>query len=278
MLTWYLPSFYGDIRLEQVQTNQTKVTIYGLTSAEKLAMMVLLREAEKDRVVGPCWNPLASRLLDLDSIKEQSLELKAPISKVQKILKNQLKPGRDQVSVVRFGGGKMQEMTERHLQALETDTPAADGPPARGAITAATSTTNTAEPQLAATGTDDTKPAVAATIARPVRGCPPPDFEQAEIRAEQVMSAFLTAEQLSDFKSDQAFVSTGADTGHKYIITSRHARTVLAETTRSLFDLDEQTPYCVHDWDVPAAEEMLALHVFLSIPGLETYLRGIPHG
>jgi hypothetical protein len=277
MLTWYLPSFYGDIRLEQTNKTQTKVTIFGLTAAEKLAMTVLLREAEKERVVGPCWNPLASRLLDLDSIREQSLDLQAPISKVQRILQKQLKPGRDQVSVVRFGGGKMQEMTERHLQKLG-DTPAADGLLAPGVTTAATSTPSTDDAQLAATGTDDAAPAVAATVARPVRGCPPPDFEQAEIRAEQVMTAFLTPEQLSDFKSDQAFVSTGADTGHKYIITSRHARSVLAETTRSLFDVDEQRPYCVHDWDVPAAEEMLALHVFLSIPGLETYLREIPHG
>jgi len=52
---------------------------------------------------------------------------------------------------------------------------------------------------------------------------------------------------------------------------------VLAHTTRSLFDVDEHMAYCVHDWEVPAAEEMLALHAFLSVPGLESYLRAIPH-
>lgn len=135
----------------------------------------------------------------------------------------------------------------------------------------------TDSPKLAATGTDDAKPAVAATVARPTRGCPAPDFELAEQRATDVMCAFLDPEQLADFKSEQAFLSVGADTGHRYIITSRHARSVLAHTTRSLFDLDEQMPYCVHDWEVPAAEEMLALHAFLSVPGLESYLRAIPH-
>lgn len=260
MLTWFLPSFYGDIRLEQMDKG-TKVTIFGLTPAEKLAMQVLLREAEKKRVVGPCWNPLASRHLDLHSLKEQTLELQAPISKVQKILKDQLKPGRDQVSVVRFGNGKMQEMTERHLQVIE-------GTPGES-----TETASTTSPEPAPTPA----PAVAATVARPIRGCPAPDFEQAEIRAERVMSAFLDDQQLADFKSDQAFMSIGADTGHRYIITSRHARTRLAMHTRSLYDVDEHMPYCVHDWEVPAAEEMLALHVFLSIPTLETYMRQIPH-
>ncbi len=277
MLTWYLPSFYGDIRLEQINKSHTKVTIFGLTPAEKLAMRVLIREAEKDRVVGPCWNPMAGRRLDLDSIREQSLELLAPISKVQKLLQKQLKPGRDHVSVIRFGGGKMQEMTERQLELLEdTTTDSAS----KGL---SSSTPDQPSPELAATGSDDASPrkpekAAAVTVARPTRGCPPPDFEQAEIRAEHVMGQFLTEEQLSDFKSDQAFLSVGADTGHRYIVTSRHARTKLATVTRSLYDLDEQMPYCVHDWDVPAAEEMLALHCFLSIPGLETYLREIPHG
>lgn len=275
MLTWYLPSFYGDIRLEQIQKDQTKVTIYGLTAAERLAMQALIREAEKERLVGPCWNPVAGRLLDLHSIKEQSLALNAPISKVQKLLQKQLNPGRDHVSVVRFGGGKMQEMTERQLEVLET-------PPGKHSPELPTGEPQP-QPELAATGTDDAKPAkpekaAAVTVARPVRGCPPPDFEQAEIRAERVMCAFLDDGQIADFKSDQAFVSVGADTGHRYIITSRHARTRLAQTTRSLYDIDEQMPYCVHDWDVPAAEEMLALHCFLSIPGLETYLREIPHG
>ena len=108
MLTWYLPSFYGDIRLESTGKQETKVTVYGLSPQEKVAVTALLREAEKQRVVGPCWNPSASRLLDLDSIKEQTLELKAPILKVQKLLAKHLKPNREQVSVVKFGGGKMQ--------------------------------------------------------------------------------------------------------------------------------------------------------------------------
>ncbi len=264
-LTWYLPSLYGDIRLESISKTTTKVTVFGLSPQEKVAVTALLREAEKQRVVGPCWNPKASRLLDLDSIREQTLELQAPISKVQKILTKELKPGRDQVSVVRFGQGKMQEMTEHLLSSGPTPESSAAEQPI--SATKTTSESTRTEPR--------SERAVATTVAAPVLGCPAPDFEQSEIRAAAVMRAFLTPEQLHDFEREQAFVATGADTGHHYVITSRHARTKLAHTTRSLFDINESMPYCVHDWEVPAAEEMLALLVHLSLPGKEMYLRGI---
>lgn len=259
MLTWYLPSLYGDIRLESLSKEQTKVTIFGLSPQEKVAMTELLKKAEHQPVVGKSWHPLASRHLDLDSLKEQSLTLEASISKVQKLLTKKLKPGREQLSVVRFGGGKIQEMTERVLENLESPQPSASD-------TSKSTKKETSPPE---------PKAVATTVAAPVLGCPAPDFVQAEIRAAEVMRAFLTPEQLEDFCKEQAFVATGVDTGHRYVITSRHARTKLAQTTRSLYDINEAMPYCVHDWEVPAAEEMLGLLAHLSVPGKELYLRGM---
>ena len=82
--------------------------------------------------------------------------------------------------------------------------------------------------------------------------------------------------QVSDFERRQSFVTTGATTGHRYAVTSRLARDGIAQYRRSLFDLDEGRAYCVHDWDVPPAEECLALHVFLRVPGGEKYLRDVP--
>ena len=34
---------------------------------------------------------------------------------------------------------------------------------------------------------------------------------------------------------------------------------------------------CVHDWVVPAPEEMLSLHLLLQLPGWESYLRRDEH-
>ena len=115
-------------------------------------------------------------------------------------------------------------------------------------------------------------------MARPVLGCPAPDFDDADLRANRVLRAFLTPEQAEDFNESQQFVAIGADTGHRYMLSSRACRTALSSNPshRSLYDLDEDVALCVHDWEVPAAEELLGLFVHLSIPGLETYVRGMP--
>jgi len=42
-----------------------------------------------------------------------------------------------------------------------------------------------------------------------------------------------------------------------------------------VFDLDENRPLCVHDWDIPPAEEMLTMHLLLSLPQWEPYIRGL---
>lgn len=265
MLTWYLPSLYGDIRLESLAKEKTKLTIFGLSAQEKVAMTALIREAEKDRVLNGPWLPAMSHLLDLDSTKEQTVELRAKISQVQKVLTKHLKPKREQVSVVKFGDGKMQEMTERVIEQLE-----------EASSTKSPSNTSQAPSPSRALALATASP-VAATVAEPYRGCPEPDFAQAEVRAHMVLRAFLTPEQIEDYERTGSFISIGADTGHRYVISSRHSRTQLAKYTRSLYDIEEAMPYCVHDWEVPSGEEVLALHLFLGVPGREMFLRGIRH-
>ena len=114
-------------------------------------------------------------------------------------------------------------------------------------------------------------------MAQPVRGCPAPDFDDVEVRASRVLKAFLTLDQVEDFERRQQFVAIGADTGHRYLLTSRHARRALSlNGHRTLYDMDERVAMCVHDWEVPAPEELLALFIHLSLPGLEEYVRSIP--
>ena len=47
---------------------------------------------------------------------------------------------------------------------------------------------------------------------------------------------------------------------------------------RSVFDATAGHPVCVHDWVVPAAEELLELKLFLELPGREMYARGLVMG
>lgn len=122
----------------------------------------------------------------------------------------------------------------------------------------------------------DAKPEKAATVAEPTKGCPAPAFEEASIRASRVLEAFLTEEQIEDYRRYGGFVATGADTGHRYMIANRERPNLTSRYhSRSLYDLDMQLPLCVHDWTVPAPEEMLALMLCVSLPGKESAVRSL---
>jgi len=159
------------------------------------------------------------------------------------------------------------EKRDPYRQAQAAVTGPADG----GTEPAAASESTAIVPAAAA-------PAAAVTVAQPVIGCPCPEFERAEVRATRVLSAFLDPQQLADFDKHQAFLTTGADSGHLYLLTSRQApRERLAKVGgRTVYDLTEGRPICVHDWVVPAAEEMLELMLFLQMPGRESYVRALP--
>ena len=257
MIRWYLPSLYGDIRLESQGKNQTLVTIHGLSVVERVAVESLLKKAAKPGPFKKPWAPaeVLESVSLINTVKEQKLSLEASITDVEKVLSSKLKPARKQVSVVRFQGGKIEEVTEATIGLIE----------AASEMSPAETSTTTSSPKAEAT-----------TVAKPVLGCPAPDFDAVDVRATEALSAFLTDEQREDFRLHQAFIVMGADTGHRYQLTSRHARTKLATVRRTLFDLDENRPYCVHDWDVPAAEELLAIMLFLALRGREHYLRHIP--
>jgi hypothetical protein len=257
-LTWYLPSFYGDIRLESKDRQHTLVTYWKLTPEESIAMQTLFAYAIRKGWASDAECKDRSANLGTLVKKEQSLWVKAKITDVQKVLERPLKPGRKTVSVVRFGDGAIEEVTSSSMGLVETEGKTVDEKP--------TTAPRPVKKRLA----------VATTVAVPVVGCPAPDFAAAEIRASRVLEAFLTPVQIEDFRTENAFVAQGADTGTQYMITSRHAKTTLGGTIRSLYDLDRRRPICVHDWSVPAAEEMLALLVMVSVPGGEHYCRGLP--
>jgi len=287
-LTWFLPTFYGDIQLN-ARGEATTLVYEKLSPSEREAMLELRVRATSGTWGRKPWASISSFPIP-DEQGSGEIELDAPIEDVQKFLSKQLKPGRVLVSAVRFSGGAVVEKTDATL-----------APYRKGGDT-------TEPPSTPAPKVVEPKPAVAATVAAPVQGCPAPDFDNADTRATRVLEAFLLDDQLEDFRRYGQFMSLGHETGHRYLVTSRQARRALERTGgRSLFDLDEPSygngnpiivddmhghrrivgteegnrygrAFCVHDWTVPAAEEMLALHLFLTMPGRESYLRHIPEG
>jgi hypothetical protein len=238
---WLVPSFYGDIRLERTSTGCLVIT-EALSALEKEALTGLSKLAVKKK-----WLP-EGRLLGL----RVSEEVAGPIDKVAKALAQALKPDRRIVSVVKFSGGVMQEIAEGEY---DDKTPESLPDPYRGP--------KPPEPTPAALA----EPVAATAVARPTRGCPAPDFESADVRATRVLRTFLTPDH------HNRFIAVGAITGHRYMVTSRHARGSLAEYHRSLYDLDDEMPFCIHDWTVPSAEEALAIGLLVQLPNHEEFLR-----
>jgi hypothetical protein len=186
-----------------------------------------------------------------------TVRLQAPITRVAKHITSRLKPSRDQISVVKLSNGNLQEYKIDPVSSVV-------GVPRRPAVTAAIEEYWDAIklPPLAVAAT---------TVAVPDRGCPVPEFAKAELRATRVLEAFLNPGQLEDFRRANQFITIGQDTGHRYLLTSR-----MKVNKGALFDLDLDRSICVHDWEVPAAEELLGLHLFLSLPGWESWMLELP--
>ena len=252
---WYLPSMYGDVKLERLAESSTKLVLNGLSPTEKEAVRLLFKRASKSGPMKKLWATAESlAAIDLDSMSSQSVDLAAPISTVQNFLQKSLKPHRKQISAVTFTNGRIEQVTEATLQLIDSP---------------AVLEEKKEEPKP--------KPKAAVTVAQPTLGCPAPDFDDVEVRANRVLRTFLSPAQIEDFERRQQFIAVGADTGHRYLLTSRHSKHGLKLASyRLLFDIDEQNAFCVHDWEVPAAEELLGLFVHISLPGLERYVRNVP--
>jgi hypothetical protein len=247
---FFIPSFFGDIRIEPDGKKACILIMEQLSPAERKALDALMPIAFKKgwlaKGVGiTTWS---------SSDKYPNVRFTAPMAKVASVIAKAIKPGREIVSAIQFSNGKMQEITEAEY---DDATPL----PVKG------------EPYRAPGALEPIKPVAAAAVAKPALGCPAPDFEKADIRATRVLRTFLNEEQREDWDKYNRFITIGAVTGHRYMVTSRYATDSLADYQRSLYDLDDDKPYCVHDNAVPPAEEVLALHLLVQLPGHENYLR-----
>lgn len=265
--TWYLPSWYGDIRLDATDEGHTRVTFFKLSGAEVDAMKALRKTSvgrTRKWTTEEAWEKIPLRAFEQGDKAESVILLKGRIDKVEKVLTKALRPERAVLRVVRIGDGKIEEIRDRDFEEKKAEV-------------------KPEEPSTALAVPAHTKPAkkepaaAATTVAAPVLGCPPPDFEDVHKRANRVLRTFLTPQQVYDFERRQQFIVVGGDTGHRYLLTSRNAPNELGSVGgRTVYDLDEKHSFCVHDWGIPAEEELLTMALFLQLPGRESYIREIP--
>jgi len=270
-MEWYLPTFYGDISLVEREPGTTVLKVIRMTPGERKALESFRKRALAMPFGCTAWaTPEAFLPLDSPSYVEASggveIVLDVELAKARDFLARALKPKGKLVNAVLFKDGAL-------VETAFTDSEGAAEPSEPRVLASAEAEPSPPAPPLPP---PRRTPVMGTTVAAPTLGCPAPNFSAAEVRATHVLRQFLNAQQLDDFRRFNRFISVGATTGHQYMLTSRFRRDQLDRFGgRSLYDLDEGRAYCVHDWTVPAAEELLGLHIFLRLPGKEDYLREI---
>lgn len=183
------------------------------------------------------------RLLDKYKIprpdfgKPQEIVLPVPMDKAHGIVVKSLKHNEPMITCMKISGGKITE-TKSIIEA------------------------------------EAKKAEVVATTPVPNKGCPMPVFDstkEKEIRATNVLKAFLNPTQRRDFMRQSSFVVVGADTGTKYLVNHRFS--FLASEKGIVYDLDRECSTCVERTEQPPAEEMLGLLFMLGCKGRETEWR-----
>lgn len=277
---WYFPSAFGDIRLEQAEgsSSVTRVIFYSLTPREAEALEGLRKKSlhwRRKWATQEDWDRVRTEgAFKVGDRTEHHILLKADLQAIAPILNKELNPDRRTLHVMRIGQGKIEEIREEKFAAPESEVEARQEAVAQDANAQAryaaeqkkkeeAGAPHRKEANLPAV-IPKTAPAKAVTVKEPIRGCPPPDFAAITRRATRVLKAFLTPVQISDYEKHQRFIVRGADTGHRYMLTSRNAPDQLAcYGSRTVYDMTEGRAYCVHDWDVPAEEELLSLAMLL---------------
>ena len=284
-VVWYLPTFHGDILLERKLSKdvkgrvveQTTMRVFDLTPMEETALASL-----RMRAVSPTWGRrswcTAIEFAPVMSAQYRTKEglvitFDAKIEDVEAVLARAMKPKRKLLSAVRFSDGCIEEV--RRVPGEDGDVARLEPPhPCRSGTKEVRDKVKESEE---GSPKEVPSPIAAVTAAKPTIGCPMPGFPEADVRASRVLEAFLVPDQIRDYRCFGSFVATGADTGHRYLVANRETRQAIEQCSgRQLYDLDEQRAICVHDWDVPPAEEMLAIFLCLTLPGHEGFIRTLP--
>lgn len=282
-LRWFIPSFQGDLLLSREGDSTTILRAYELTDGEAKALEVLRKRALHAPFLGAPWCSSEKEFAPISDPQYRTkdgiaIKLHARIEDVEAVLAKAMNPkGRKLFSAVKFSDGSIERIHRGPDEKVKLDSYRINAKALDDALPP-----DEREKKRKEREAKEKEAKAAATLKQPVIGCPVPEFPEADIRATLALEAFLDEDQIRDYRKKGAFVSVGHDTGHRYAIQNREAPLKLRGTMNGivgggLYDLDEGRTMCVHDWDVPPPEEMLALHLCLRIPGMEGYIRSLPH-
>jgi hypothetical protein len=225
-MKWYLSSFNGDIRFEEISEGATRVTVEKPTPTE---LEVLRRWAEKTPAMGK--DDLERLMVD------GAIEIEAPIAEVALPMAKLLNAGKvGLLTALSFESGRVHvtetiEKLPAWLKKLEKGRERAE--------------------------------AAVVTVTRPKLSCPECSGRpEGERKACDVLWDFLDPMQRREWLRGRRVTAFGAVTGHAYDLRPRTSA-VAGRRGRICFDMDDKLVLHNFNLDVPPEEELLAAKLIL---------------
>jgi len=235
-MKWYLPSWNGDIRAEQVPDEQrTRLTIIEPTAHELMTLGRLEHQLRSEgwyAAKAPLWVPEKDRRRK--KAKRQEVILEATLDLVAPLLVENYKPGAQTLTAIVYRDGKVE--TVDGTEGTEALAKAADKA-VRG------------------------KAKKAATVKRPTPSCPQCELGSIDA-ASEVLQDFLDEREHEDWRDHRYIQVRGGRSGHRYLIAHRNSP-LAVQLGRVCVDLDDRTVMHFHDNTVPPEEEVLGTKLVL---------------
>lgn len=252
-MTWYIPSSTGDFRLTRDGAEACNLQVVNPTRSELEALGRFLRVARSREWVGDAAG--------IDPVGTTNLTIGAPLFKAAPFLAKIKRGCEPSLTLLRSTDGKIvadyDDVTPECVSALldEHGEPIACAPD--------DDEVPEPEPEDDEINPDDIKPQVdaAATVQAPRRGCPTPEMI-AHVRSNEVLHAFSTPRQWSDWMREGWMLVRGGVTGLTYRVAHRHSAAA-HDQRRIVWCVEAQEKVCLWDSRVPPAEEVLEIKLFL---------------
>lgn len=251
-MKWFLPSFNGDFRLENIPVlGDAYRAVPGGPAADTAGVQLLVTAPtpyEREMLNGFLATAVRNKWTAISTLPEgdSTIVLAATMADAGSELVKATKPMDRSITAVTFEGGKLKVVDASESKALVEAVEREEKKKKPGALSRA-----------------------AATVARATPSCPQCVPGSVKM-ASEVLLTFLTPKQHADWARNRAFIVVGGTTGRRYLLAHRHSKAA-QRFGRICYGIDDGMVIHFHDNSVPPEEEVLGAKLILE--HRESYLR-----
>ena len=221
MLTWYIPSWNGDLRLtpDPKDSGKSLLSIVRPTASEKQLLLQLQETFVERGWLSPGdKNSLSQKRSFWNTAKVTIL---APVAEIGLLISSIAKPGENVLTAVRMNDGRIEvcQTNKLTVPVAASNKPAAEDPP-KAAATPHEPKSEPSDQAKEIAAKPEAK--VAATVKRATPCCPD-CYVDAIKPSTEVLLSFLNEEQHRTWAKDRFVTVQGRLSGHRYLIAHRNS-------------------------------------------------------